>query len=56
MKSIVECEFATGMNTTGMGDVTLPSETEPGSGDMPVVKKRKMKSLKEYIKNSETFR
>ena len=38
--------FATPMNTLGMGNAT--PETDPC---VPYVKPRKMKSLKEYIKN-----
>ena len=44
--------FSTLCNTTGCGNPTLPTETECGSGDMfvPVEKKKKMQSLKKYLK------
>lgn len=51
--SIKEC-FATPLNTMGMGNPTLPTDTTPGSGDLLSIsnkpKKNKFKSLKSYIK------
>ena len=39
MKSLVnfikEDIFATPANTMGMGNMTLPTDTQPGSGDIP---------------------
>lgn len=32
---IEEDLFATPQNTIGMGNPTMPTETEPGSGDIP---------------------
>ncbi len=49
-----ECCVATPMNTSGMGDPTLPTDTTVGSGDLLTVsnkkKTHKFKSLKHYIK------
>ena len=51
--------FATPANTTGMGNPMAPGENgEVGSGDTFVAnqmtkKKKKMKSLKDYIKNKK---
>lgn len=47
--------FATPANVTGMGDPVAPADTTVGSGDIVAVgsekpKKRKMKSLKKYLK------
>ncbi len=53
MSQMNECcsPFATPLNTTGMGNVTMPTDGEVGSGDMVVMKpkKKKMMSLKDYI-------
>lgn len=53
-----DINFATPANITGMGNQTLPGENgEIGSGDVltPIEKpkKRKMKSLKDYLKNKK---
>jgi hypothetical protein len=50
--------FATPTNTTGMGNPSAPGENgEVGSGDTFVAnqtsKKRKMKSLKDYLKKKK---
>lgn len=46
--------FTTSAATTGMGNPSAPSETNIGSGDTITVcekpKKKKMKSLKDYLK------
>jgi len=53
--------FATPASTTGMGNPIAPGENgEVGSGDVFMInkqkdklKKRKMKSLKDYLKNKK---
>jgi len=36
LKNFIEEDlFATSQNTIGMGNPTMPTETEPGSGDIP---------------------
>lgn len=55
-------DFATPASTTGMGNPTAPTDTAVGSGDIPTVavetpkKKKKMKSLTDYLKKDETIR
>ena len=52
LKDFLECNFATPMNTPGMGGITAPEGTTPGSGDIPqgitkkVYKKKKSKFKK----------
>jgi hypothetical protein len=52
LKDFLECNFATPMNTPGMGEITAPEGTTPGSGDIPqgitkkVYKKKKSKLKK----------
>ena len=46
-----DLSFATPANITGMGSPTLPTENECGSGDICICNKKKMKSLKDYIKD-----
>lgn len=53
MKSLKECvaaALATPMNTMGMGGITFPTETTPGSGDIPNAgeKPKKKKKFKRY--------
>ncbi len=56
------CDFVTPGQVTGMGNPTAPGENgEVGSGDMLTIKepkkkdkKRKMKSLKDYLKKNGT--
>ena len=69
MKHIIECmdgiSPATSMNTMGMGNPTMPTDTEVGSGDMLSIskpgtvkklkKRKKMKRLKEYVNESQNF-
>jgi len=48
--------FATPTNTTGMGNPSMPGENgEVGSGDIfpTEKKKKKMKSLMDYLKNKK---
>lgn len=50
------CNFVTPPAVTGMGNPTLPGENgEVGSGDVfvPVKKKKKMKPLRDYLKNKK---
>jgi len=35
LKDFLECNFATPMNTPGMGNPSAPEGTIPGSGDIP---------------------
>jgi len=35
LKDFLECNFATPMNTPGMGGIAAPEGTMPGSGDIP---------------------
>ena len=35
LKDFLECNFATPLNTPGMGGITAPEGTTPGSGDIP---------------------
>ena len=35
LKDFLECNFATPMNTPGMGGISTPEGTMPGSGDIP---------------------
>lgn len=35
LKDFLECNFATPMNTPGMGGITAPEGTMTGSGDIP---------------------
>ena len=35
LRKYIEEELATPMNTMGMGGITTPTETTPGSGDIP---------------------
>ncbi len=46
------CEFATPMNTTGAGGV-MPLVTDPIPVNKPVKKRKKMKSLRDYIKHKQ---
>ena len=53
----LECNFATPMNTPGMGNPSAPEGTQVGSGDVPIgsiktTNKKKKKHLKEYLKNN----
>ena len=47
---IKEDIFATPANTMGMGGITFPTETTPGSGDIPNAgeKPKKKKKFKRY--------
>ena len=55
------CDFVTPGQVTGMGNPTAPGENgEVGSGDMLTIKnpkkkdkKKKMKSLKDYLKKND---
>ena len=54
IKYFLECNFATPMNTPGMGNLSAPEGPEVGSGDIPIaiiknIKKKKKKHLKEYL-------
>ena len=54
-KTAKEC-FATPMNTMGMGNPTLPTDTTPGSGDLIAIADKpikRLKSLKRYIKRKK---
>lgn len=44
-------EFATPMNTTGMGNVDPTNEPLPVIDKTKKRKKRRMKSLKDFVKN-----
>ena len=35
LKDFLECNFATPMNTPGMGGIAAPEGPMPGSGDIP---------------------
>ena len=55
MKSLKECidaALATPANTVGMGGITFPTETTPGSGDIPNAgeKRKKKKKFNRYKK------
>ncbi len=56
LRTYLEDLLATPMNTTGLGSVTVPTDTTPGSGDLPYgcfakndikkqLKKRKKKKI-----------
>lgn len=51
----LECNFATPMNTPGMGNPNMPTGSLDGSGDIPNIEiikhkgKRKRKHLREYL-------
>lgn len=56
----MEISFTIPSTTTGMGNPTLPTDTEFGSGDTLVTgeehklkPKKKMKHLKDYLKNKK---
>jgi len=56
IKSYLECNFATPLNTNGLGNMMGPEGTECGSGDIPVGTiniKKKRKHLKDYLKNKQ---
>lgn len=54
--------FTTPLGTTGMGAPSAPTDTSVGSGDIPTgtvaapKKKKKIKSLTDYLKKDETIR
>lgn len=50
-KAFLECNFATPMNTPGMGNPSAPEGPEVGSGDIPIgnIKKLKKKKNKKYL-------
>jgi len=54
--------FVTPLGTMGMAAPAAPTETSVGSGDVPTgaietpKKKKKMKSLTEFLKKDETVR
>jgi len=55
LKFFLECNFATPMNTSGMGNPSAPEGPDVGSGDIPVgnnkvLKKKKAKHLKDVLK------
>lgn len=53
LNNIKECEYATPMNTLGMGNVQLPTDTNVGSEPLsinPKRKKKRLNNLKDYIK------
>jgi len=60
MKSLKECVAAaltTPMNTMGMGGITAPTDTTPGSGDIPMgISKPSKQNLKDYIKKKKKFK
>lgn len=65
MKSLNEClNISTPSNTLGMGNMLMPTDTKPGSGDIPqgisipikqkskkTKNKQKLISLTTYLKN-----
>lgn len=54
--------FTTPLGTTGLGNPSAPTDTSVGSGDIPTSaveapkKKKKIKSLTDYLKKDETVR
>ena len=54
IKYFLECNFATPMNTPGIGNPSAPEGTQVGSGDIPIgnikkLKKKKYKRIKEFL-------
>lgn len=55
LKSFLECNFATPMNTSGIGNPSAPEGSRVGSGDIPIgnnkiLNKKKSKHLKDVLK------
>lgn len=56
LKIYLECNFATPLNTNGLGNPSAPTDMQPGSGDIPIGTiniKKKRKNLKDYLKNKQ---
>ena len=60
MKNLIEYFedlFATPANTMGMGGITAPTDTTPGSGDIPMgISKTNKQNLKDYIRKKKKFK
>ncbi len=57
LRKYFEDLFATPANTMGMGGITAPTDTTPGSGDIPMgISKPSKQNLKDYIKKKKKFK
>ena len=51
-----ECEMATPMNTSGMGNITLPAAQEVGTGELIDISDKNIKKKKKKLKKRKNIK